>query len=309
MSLPLISSSGDLIADRRYEWARELADRGDRQAAAELLAQALELVPGFAAAWFGLGDLREAAGDQGGAIAAFRRAREADPEDRHGAGLRLVRLGVDAGAEPMSPGYVRALFDQYATRFDAALVGGLAYRAPQILRDAVQNTCGPDRRFRRLIDLGCGTGLAGEAFCSRCATMVGVDLSPVMIEVARRKGIYDQLVVGDMTDWLGREGCPADLVVAADAFVYLADLAAVCRAIAGVLAPDGLVAFTVETHPGDDVMLGEKLRYAHGARHLRAAVAAAGLTLKVCAAASPRADNGVPVPGLVVVAGTASRGP
>lgn len=303
MSLPLSSSSGDLIADRRFEWARELAERGDARAAAELLEQTLELVPDFAAAWFGLGDLRAGWGDRGGAIEAFRRARAADPDDRHGAALRLARLGVAVGDAPMSPGYVRALFDQYAGRFDAALVGGLGYSAPQALGDAVESLGGA-RRFRRLVDLGCGTGLIGEALRSRCATLTGVDLSPAMLDMARRKGVYDQLAVADMTQWLGCEpDHAADLVVAADAFVYLADLGAVCRTIARVLEPGGLLAFTVETHAADGVMLGPKLRYAHGAGHVRAAVSGCGLVLLICAPASTRTENGVAVPGLVVVAG------
>ena len=69
-----------------------------------------------------------------------------------------------------------------------------------------------------------------------------------------------------------------------------------------MLAPGGLFAFTVETHAGDDVILGEKLRYAHGAAHVRAAVAGAGLTLVSLTEASSRSEAGVPVPGLVVVA-------
>jgi len=303
MSLPLFSSSGNLIADRRYQWARDLADRGDRRAAAELLEQALELAPGFAAAWFNLGDLREAAGNRGGAVEAFRRARAADPDDRHGAALRLMRLDYDAGPGAMAPGYVRTLFDQYAPRFDAALVGGLGYRAPQALLEAVDSLGARDGPFRRLIDLGCGTGLVGEVFRTRCLAMVGIDLSAAMIDMARRKGNYDQLVVSDMTRWLGREpDQAADLVVAADAFVYLADLAPVCRLIARVLEPDGRMAFTVETHADDNVILGEKLRYAHGAGHVRAALDGAGLAIMTLAQVATRNENAVPVPGLVVVA-------
>ena len=116
---PLFQSSGDLLADRRYAFALDLAARGDRQDAVDLLAQAVEIAPGFASAWYMLGELRAQAGDSAGAISAFRRAQAADPEDRHGAGLRLIRLGAQTpGAMPA--GYVRALFDQYAAGFDAA---------------------------------------------------------------------------------------------------------------------------------------------------------------------------------------------
>jgi predicted TPR repeat methyltransferase len=83
--LPIHLPSGNLLADRRFEWARDLAAKGDFAGAADLLMQTLELAPGYAAAWFALGELREKLGLRDGAIAAFTQARAADPQDRHGA--------------------------------------------------------------------------------------------------------------------------------------------------------------------------------------------------------------------------------
>ncbi len=85
-------------------------------------------------------------------------------------------------------------------------------------------------------------------------------------------------------------------------FAYLAWLPTVVAAAARALLRGGLLAFTVETHAGDDVVLGEKLRYQHGAAHVRAAVTGAGLTLASLDQASTRSEAGVAVPGLVVVA-------
>jgi predicted TPR repeat methyltransferase len=137
MPARLFLSSGDLMADRRFDFARDLQLIGDLAAAADLLLQATELAPGFASAWFTLGDIRERLGEREAAIAAFRKAQVADPDDRHGASLRLMLLG----AEPLSsmpPAYVRALFDQYARKFEAALVDDLGYRGPALLFKAVR---------------------------------------------------------------------------------------------------------------------------------------------------------------------------
>src|ERR1043166_9211386 len=90
----LFLSSGDVLADRRYERAKAYAADGDHAAAADLLAQALERAPDFASAWFALGEIRAQSGDRAGAVAAFRAALAADPSDRHGAALQLARLGV-----------------------------------------------------------------------------------------------------------------------------------------------------------------------------------------------------------------------
>src|SRR5580692_4098687 len=91
----LFLSSGDILADRRYEFARDLQLKGDLPAAADLLEQAIELAPDFTSAWFTLGELREKLGQHDAAIAAFRKARASDPEDRHGASVKLMRLGAD----------------------------------------------------------------------------------------------------------------------------------------------------------------------------------------------------------------------
>jgi predicted TPR repeat methyltransferase len=309
----LFLSSGDVLADRRYERAKAYAADGDRAAAADLLMQALERAPGFASAWFALGEIRAQGGDRAGAIEAFRGALEADPDDRHGAALQLARLGAADPGAAMTPAYVRSLFDGYAANFDRALVEGLDYRGPQMLREALRAATamrGRPFRFARALDLGCGTGLVAEALRTQCDAIVGVDLSPAMAAAARRKNVYADVVVGDLIDFLATQperSC--DLIVAGDALVYLADLAPVCCAAARALAPGGLFAFTVETHAGTGVILGEKLRYAHGADHVRAALAEAGLVPLTFERASTRTENDAPVPGLLVVAAQQIRPP
>jgi predicted TPR repeat methyltransferase len=128
---PLSISSGDLVADRRYQWALDYLARGDQAAAAEILEQVLERTPAFAGAWFRLGAIREAAGDRERAVAAFAAARDADPADYHGARLRLARLGVGEATPALMQTHVRRLFDQHAPHFDASLLQRLDYRAPQ----------------------------------------------------------------------------------------------------------------------------------------------------------------------------------
>jgi predicted TPR repeat methyltransferase len=308
--LDLFLSSGDLLADRRYQHAKDFEARGDLAAAADLLAQAVERAPEFASAWFALGDVRERCGDAAGAIAAFTKAHALDDEDRHGAALRLARLGATDARFGMSPGYVRTLFDQYASRFDEAL-DHLGYRAPALLRAAIEEVSQASKRpanFRRMIDLGCGTGLAGQAFAETASELVGVDLSPGMIVEARRKGIYARLETADLLQFLGRQdGASADLVIAADVLVYIADLAPICRQVARVLCPTGFFAFTAETHEGEGVILGSRLRYAHAANHVHSILAAAGLDPVKLESTSTRNENGIAVRGLLAVAAHAHK--
>ena len=220
MPLRLFLSSGDLMADRRFEFARDLQLKGDLAAAADLMEQAIELAPNFTSAWFTLGEIRQQLGERDKAIAAFRKARESDPEDQHGAHLHLIRLGDEQMSE-MPKAYVQALFDQYAPRFEHTLINDLDYRAPSLIFKAVVAARVAAKKpalFKRTIDLGCGTGLAAAAFAKQVDHFIGIDLSPGMIKEARATGLYAELEVADMIEGLRAKGdASANLVVAADA--------------------------------------------------------------------------------------------
>ncbi|WP_029350685.1 methyltransferase domain-containing protein [Bosea sp. 117] len=305
---PLHLSSGDPAIDRRLEWARALLDEGNAADAVELLAEAVKRAPQFLSGWFLLGEAREAMDDRAGAAAAYERALALDGEDRLGAGARLARLGQQTGIggrAGLGAGYVRTLFDQYAARFDDALAR-LGYRGPELVAGALEAVCAAQGRpfhFEAGLDLGCGTGLVGVALASQVERLEGVDLSPNMVALAQARGVYAALEAGDMVDFLrAREGGVADLVVAGDAFCYLDALDPILTESHRVLRAGGLVAFTVETHGGEGVILRDTLRYAHGEAYVREALAEAGLALRLCEAQSTRMEKNAPVPGLIVVA-------
>ncbi|WP_430912578.1 class I SAM-dependent DNA methyltransferase [Methylobacterium sp. sgz302541] len=303
-------SSGDLLADRRYAYAESCLAEGDAAGAAEMAEQALELAPRFAPAWALLGRAREALFSAGAGEAAFHAALRAyaaaldiDPEDALGARMRLAVLGLGDGTRAMSAAYVRALFDGYAERFDRHLVDGLGYRGPQLLREALDAVAGAGARFGTALDLGCGTGLVGEVLAGRADRLVGIDLSPAMLAKARAKGLYQRLVAGDLLRALAQEPeGGADLVLAADVFIYVGDLGAPLAAIARALAGGGLAAFTLQTHDGEEpVRLGADARFSQSEAHLREAAGEAGLGVVSLSEAAIRRDRDRDVPGLVAV--------
>ena len=304
---PLFQSSGDLLADRRYGVAVELAARGDRPGAIDVLMQAIELAPDFAFAWFALADLREVSSDRSGAVEAFRRAQAADPVDRHGAGLRLARLNAQV-PDAMPAGYVRALFDQYAPRFDSSLEA-LSYRGPALLLDAIRRwrtQRGQRLRFGTVLDLGCGTGLMGALVRPVCDWLVGVDLSPGMIANARQKRLYDRLDVADIGQFMKAQ-CNASsryhLILAADVLPYIGEFAEIIAQAKSLLDAGGLFCFTVETQTDAAITLGDKLRYAHSEAYVQSAVVSAGLAPFLLEYLSIRTEGGAPVAGLIAVVG------
>ncbi|WP_262296027.1 class I SAM-dependent DNA methyltransferase [Microvirga sesbaniae] len=298
-------STGDFHADRRYEYARAAFEEGDFEAAADLARQVLELVPDFAPAQAMLGRAAAELGSAEEAVNALHRALALEPEDALGVRLDLARLGALAPEDAITDGYVRALFDDYAPKFDRHLTRSLAYRGPALIADALRRACSRrmrEYRFGASLDLGCGTGLMAQELAGCCASIEGVDLSPRMLEKAQKTKLYDALHEGELVAFLdGRRTGEADLVVAADVFVYMAALDAVFREAHRVLGREGLFAFTVQAHEGDGYVLGPDARYAHSESYLRALADDAGFDVVIFERVSTREDRGVPVPGLLVV--------
>lgn len=296
-------SSGDAIADRRLDYARMLAEAGDLPAAVELMEQALELVPYWSAGWFRLGDYREQNGITEGAVDAYRQALRFDPEDIFGARLKLALLGAtEVPAQPPSR-YVESLFDEYAERFDEALVEKLDYSVPVKLAEMI-STKAP---FRVAVDLGCGTGLLGAEIRSHVTERLeGFDLSANMLAKAEQKAIYDHVAQADLSlpaedaGLFGEGLAPhrADLVTAADVLMYLGSLETVFPLVAKLLAPGGHFAFSVEeADAGEGFTLRESLRYAHSKDYIEELLARYGLQVVTALRTDIRLDRGEPVFG------------
>ncbi len=295
-------SSNDILADRRFAWAEDLSRAGDHAAAADLLEQVVERVPGWAFGWAALAEARERGGDPAGARAAWARAAALDPEEILGAAAHGARLDGDT-PDALPEAYLRALFDDYAPRFDRHLVSALDYRGPEVLTAALDRAA-PGRRFARALDLGCGTGLMGVALRDRAGRIDGVDLSPAMVELARATGAYADLAAVPLAAALAASPAGAyDLVVAADVLVYLGDLAPTFAGAGRALRPGGLLAFTVQSPAeGEGFALGPDMRFSHAPAYVEGALRAAGLGCLLLEPTSTRREKGIAVAGLVAVA-------
>jgi predicted TPR repeat methyltransferase len=289
-------TSGDILADRRYAYGDGALADGDVIAARDLFAQTLERVPQWPPAHLAHAKAALALGDQAEAEASLRRVLALDPADRLGAGVLLAQIGAQAPVMP--PAYVAGLFDDYAPRFEGHLVAALDYRAPELLVAMLRRARGEAMMFASVLDLGCGTGLMATALRDHAGAMTGVDLSAGMLGIAEAGGLYRRLVAADLLGFLASEdaGCH-DLVLAADVFCYVPDLAPVLAGAFRVLVPGGLFAFSIQTHPGAGVVMGADSRIHHAPAVVRDWAVAAGFEIREEVVASTRQDRGVPVPG------------
>ena len=310
---------------------RALLGAGEREGALVLARDTTQLYPGAALASLLLGEVLLASDKPALAIAEFQRALRSDPdlgEARFMLGCAWLEAGeagralaefsslpayepaavlaqriAEANAMLQAPRanarYVQHLFDQFSADYDARMLVSLAYRAPDILRDLFALVAG-GRDGVDVLDLGCGTGLAGAAFADVAARIDGIDLSPQMIAKARARGLYADLAVADIESFLTSDGRIYDLILAADTLVYLGDLAPTLGGVRGRLKSGGFFLFTVEKAEGQGFELGPKRRWRHAEEYLRAVAADTGLELAGLLAASPRNEASLPVDGFAV---------
>ena len=238
------------------------------------------------------------------AAALARRWRTAAPDD---AMARHVAAALTGGPAPerAEDGYVRSLFDGFAADFDQRL-GELDDRVPELVAAALQRWWPQPSGRLAVLDAGCGTGLAAPALRPHACTLVGVDLSPEMLERARRRGLYDRLEAAELTAFLERHRAAFDLIVAADVLCYFGALTSVLTAATAALRPGGRLLFTVERDPESTAppfTLQTNGRYRHAPAAVTAALAAAGLAATTSHAVVLRRESGREVPGLLVESG------
>ena len=315
-----------------------LVEREDFERAIDLLERARDAAPNFAQIQVALGSAYAAAGHDEQAVAAMEiavkldtdstiplerlakhhliagRNREAtvimrrilrrNPSHAH-AKYFLTALAAEtpealATYEGPPPELVADLFDTYAPMFDQHLVEGLNYVVPRSLKEQIISVAAPTERCWRVVDLGCGTGLMGIEIRPYAHTLIGSDLSAKMVERARQRAIYDELHVEDLAATLARTR-DADLIVAADVFLYIGELDATIAGCAAALRPNGLLAFSVERSDDANVVLRPSIRFAHGDTYIRDLATKHRFTIERAEPSVLRIENGQPMNGTLYV--------
>ncbi|OWV90659.1 S-adenosylmethionine-dependent methyltransferase [Rhizobium sp. R635] len=248
----------------------------------------------------------EKAGDVDAAVAAYEEVLAIDPDDHGGAAVRIAAMGRGETPVKAPDAYVETLFDQHAEVFEDVLVEQLGYHVPMLVRQRLQALdLGP---FKRLLDLGCGTGLTGGTLRDLCEDMTGIDISEKMVEIAHEKDLYETLFVAEVEDFLDDNDEDAfDLITATDVLPYLGALEPLFFGAAENLTPGGLFIFSSETLPeemlaGRAYMVGAHQRFAHADAYVRERLTATGFELVEISDINVRMEDGQPTPGHLVIA-------
>ena len=176
-------------------------------------------------------------------------------------------------------GYVRSIYDGYASAFDMHLTQSLGYALPSLIGAQVRVIAAQREEAMIAVDLGCGTGLCGAAIAASVSHLAGVDVSPGMLDHADRRGIYHDLVEGDIERYLPKlDSGSIDLLVAAEVFICFGALDKIFFEAGRILRPDGAFIFSIETLDGaEDYRLQHSGRFRHSIRYVERLAAQSGL--------------------------------
>ncbi len=278
---------------------------GDLDAAAQLLRRALNCPPPHSRAYEALAYLlcrQRRLPEAAQTVSDWLAHEPANPIARH---MAVSLSGRDP--PPRAPDeYVRTHFDGFADRFDSVLKA-LNYRGPELVAMALQaaseRAAGP--AFSAILDAGCGTGLCGPPVRGLCDRLVGVDLSARMLEHAKQRGCYDELVTAELGAFMRSRPKSFDAILCADTLIYFGVLAEPLAAAQTALRVRGPLIFTVEAlPPGDaaDYRLDVSGRYQHSEAYLRRLLVDIGFVVESVVQQFMRKDAGRDVPAYLVVA-------
>ncbi|CAH0341184.1 methyltransferase domain-containing protein [Rhizobium sp. CECT 9324] len=248
----------------------------------------------------------EKSGDIDAAVKAYAEVLDIDPEDHGGASVRIAALGRGEAPPKAPDAYVETLFDQHAEAFEDILVEQLGYAVPALVRQRLQSLgLGP---FKRMLDLGCGTGLTGGTLRDMVADVTGIDISENMVELAHEKDLYETLYVAEIEDFLEDNDDEAfDLITATDVLPYLGALEPLFFGAAENMTDGGLFIFSSETRPaeimaGRPYIVGPHQRFVHAEAYVRERLAATGFEIVEITDINVRMQDGEPSPGHLVIA-------
>jgi predicted TPR repeat methyltransferase len=293
------ASRRELSAAELYTLAKRLKQNNKVQTAYLCGKRAVELKPDDWDAWYDLGEICQCVGRREEARAAYQKYFEAHPEDAEIEHL-LVALRDDTPPPRTSDRAIQQIYKGFAASYEVRMLEDLKYQGPERLSEGIRSVIG-EAAGLAVLDLGCGSGLAGTRLKSWAGQMTGVDLAPEMIALAGKRNIYDRLEVGEITEWLQNSAERFDLIASCDCIIYFGDLHRIAAAAATRLNLGGVFALSMERGDRYPFHLTDTGRYEHHPDHVREAAAAAGLTVAYLQDAFLRMEYGSSVTGLFVV--------
>lgn len=129
--------------------------------------------------------------------------------------MSLDGYDLDEAYEIDGPEDARRMYGAWAATYDDSFGRAWGYVAPREIAAILNGMAGPSDE---ILDIGAGTGLVAEHLRGRVVD--ALDITPEMLEVARGKGLYRQLMQGDLTARLEIADGSYDAVISCGTFTH-----------------------------------------------------------------------------------------
>ena len=289
----------ELTTPELIKLARRMKDYGQVQPAYLCVRKAVQLTPDDVDAWYEMGEIGLCVGKREEARAAYQKYLDACPDDGEIEHL-LIALRDEVIPPRASDRAIQHIYKNFAASYESRMREDLKYVGPERMEDGLRAVMG-ERTGLTVLDLGCGSGLAGVMVKPRAADLTGVDLSPEMIELSRARNIYDRLEVAEITQWLDQGNSLFDLVMSCDCLIYFGDLSVIVAAARRRLKPGGFFAMSMERGDKAPFFLTDTGRYTHHPDHVRDVASRSGLEVAYINESFLRMEYGEDVIGLYAV--------
>jgi predicted TPR repeat methyltransferase len=218
----------------------------------------------------------------------------------------LSALNPDKHNTPDSPptSFIKNLFDQYAPHYDQHLNDTLKFQVPKLILDLIDKNNINNSEKLSILDLGCGSGLMGELLGKIFIDLVGIDISPEMLNIAEKKGYYTRLIEADIKSLDNLEQ-RFDLILISDCIPYMGNLNQLFCFLKNHLVPNGHVCFSYESLADSDTnnyKLDQTLRFKHSASYVQSILAEHQLGAVDSVSGPLRMNHKKPINGQVVLA-------
>ncbi len=288
----------DQSANLQYNLGVIAHQKGEKELAILHYNKAIDLDPAMSEAHQNIANLYAELKEKEKAMAHYECVLALKPNN-HSVAYMLQAMKQECTPSSAPSDYIQHLFDRYADHYDRHLVDTLGYQAPQLLLKSLQSVTSLKPQAARILDLGCGTGLCGKLFKPYAGKLIGIDLSKKMLAIAAQLSIYDQLIEDDLFHALVNIQEKADLILAADVFIYVGDLDAVFCEAMRLLQTSGFFCFTVEKSVHYPYKLETTARFAHHEQYVLELIQKYGFSVWACESVALRRQEESTINGLV----------
>jgi len=240
---------------------------GNNKEAINNLLNAIKIEKDSSKIYFNLAEMFLSIGDLNNSKKFFSKTIELDQNHEAANFKKKLLNGKFTGEFPIN--YLKNYFNDYAETFEKHLITNLHYSIPIVFSNIINDKYGINYSFKKILDLGCGTGLCGNQIKNNYQSLTGIDISMEMLKKAKEKSIYSELQCCDIINFLTKTNEKYELIIAGDVLIYIGNLSELFRLCSNVMTENARFIFSIEVEKTKNYSAKLTGRYSHNYNYIK----------------------------------------